>query len=71
MVFSLSPVSYRSQSCSVLANNSWPFGFCSSKAQPVGAIAECSSVQEIWIPDAKGLMILGVYCDAMQPLYLS
>lgn len=37
----------------------------------VGADGERVLVQETWIPGAKGLMLLGVFCDAMQPLYLS
>lgn len=72
VVFSLFQVLYWSPLCAV----SWqtivsPLVRAAPKLKAVGALAECSSVQDIWIPDAKGLTVLGVYCNAMQPLCLS
>jgi len=57
--------------CSVLVSNGSPFGFCRPEAPTDGTAVECTGARGVSVPGAKGLMVLGVYCDAMQPWYLS
>lgn len=57
--------------CSVLQTVVNPLVSAGPKLRLLALLQNTISAQETWTPDAKGLMNLGVSCDAMQPLYLS